>query len=255
MDKVTGKAKGYGFVLFKTRKGAAMALKDPKKNINNRIANCQLASVGPVNGAKNQDVGARKIYVGNVQGSIDKEKFRAFFAKFGEIESGPTGFDKETEGREGLLCSFIRRWRELKGHWRNHTKGQVLAAVAAAQNFALFGQHPGFNPLYGGGSLVPTRQVGGLGVARQSLLGNYGAGRGLQHVIQMHGQDRAGCVGVRSFLGHLLDIQTHMCSETSKIWSKSCGVDNKLYIIGPLEPFDIFLVLNVTDALENVMCQ
>ncbi|KAF2284114.1 hypothetical protein GH714_019177 [Hevea brasiliensis] len=258
MDKVTGKAKGYGFVLFKTRKGAAMALKDPKKNINNRIANCQLASVGPVNGAKNQDVGARKIYVGNVQGSIDKEKFRAFFAKFGEIESGPTGFDKETgrsrgfalfvyktvegakraleephkvfEGQQ-LHCSIATDGKsktnqvqvqvQQQQQQQQLPQGQVLAAVAAAQNFALFGQHPGFNPLYGGllgnplaaaaspgptgiispvmagamsQSLVPTRQVGGLGVARQSLLGNYGAGRGLQHV---YSNARTGQGGVR----------------------------------------------------------
>lgn len=47
-DRVTGKAKGFGFVLFKFRKGAMKSLKDPKKKINNRIVSCQLASTGPV---------------------------------------------------------------------------------------------------------------------------------------------------------------------------------------------------------------
>ncbi|KAL6218366.1 hypothetical protein ACLB2K_011580 [Fragaria x ananassa] len=33
MDKLTGKAKGYGFVLFKTRRAALKALREPKKTI------------------------------------------------------------------------------------------------------------------------------------------------------------------------------------------------------------------------------
>lgn len=46
MDRATGKTKGYGFVLFKTRKGASKALREPQKRIGNRMASCQLASLG-----------------------------------------------------------------------------------------------------------------------------------------------------------------------------------------------------------------
>ncbi|XP_022989524.1 UBP1-associated proteins 1A-like [Cucurbita maxima] len=48
LDKNTGKAKGYGFILFKSRQGAIKALKEPRKKMNNRMASCQLASVGSV---------------------------------------------------------------------------------------------------------------------------------------------------------------------------------------------------------------
>ncbi|KAL6180796.1 hypothetical protein ACLB2K_047455 [Fragaria x ananassa] len=40
MDKLTGKAKGNGFVLFKTRRAALKALRDPKKTIGSRCASC-----------------------------------------------------------------------------------------------------------------------------------------------------------------------------------------------------------------------
>lgn len=46
-DKVTQRAKGYAFVLFKTRVGAKRALKEPQKKIGNRNTSCQLAAVGP----------------------------------------------------------------------------------------------------------------------------------------------------------------------------------------------------------------
>ncbi|KDP35205.1 hypothetical protein JCGZ_09364 [Jatropha curcas] len=258
-DKVTGKAKGYGFVLFKTRKGAAMALKDPKKNINNRFASCQLASIGPAaNVGKDQEVGARKIYVSNVQVNADKEKLKAFLAKFGEIESGPIGFDKETgrsrgyalfvyktvegakraleephkmfEGQQ-LHCSIATEGKnktnqvqmQQQQQVKQQSQDQMLAAVAAAQNLALFGQQPGINPVYGGllsnpaaaapagminplmvgavsQSLVPTSQIGGLGLATQSVLGTYGAGRGLQHVYS-NTQTGQGGVGRGQGLG------------------------------------------------------
>ncbi|KAJ6833516.1 UBP1-associated protein 2B-like [Iris pallida] len=46
-DKATGKSKGYGFILFRQRKCARKALKQPQKLIDNRMAACQLASLGP----------------------------------------------------------------------------------------------------------------------------------------------------------------------------------------------------------------
>ena len=47
-DKISGKSKGYGFILFKSRRGARNALKQPQKKIGNRMTACQLATIGPV---------------------------------------------------------------------------------------------------------------------------------------------------------------------------------------------------------------
>ncbi|KAL3357318.1 hypothetical protein AABB24_017821 [Solanum stoloniferum] len=99
-DKVTGRAKGYGFVVFETRVGAKRALKEPQKIIGNRTTSCQLAALRSA--VTGQDSGGRKIYVGNVGQDVDSEKLRAFFAKFGEIEEGPSGIDSVSRKFKGF---------------------------------------------------------------------------------------------------------------------------------------------------------
>lgn len=122
LDKSTGKGKGYGFVQFSTRRAALKALKNPQKKIKSRLASCQLASLGPpANGpspaqtqvqtpAQAQDgaSGPRKIYVGNVPADADPERLMRFFAKFGEIETGPIGFDTQTGKSRGFALFLYK---------------------------------------------------------------------------------------------------------------------------------------------------
>ncbi|GAB2267063.1 hypothetical protein Dimus_002045 [Dionaea muscipula] len=120
-DKISGKSKGYGFILFKSRSGANKALKQPQKKIGNRMTACQLAAIGPVPanagavGTVPQQPQAeytqRKIYVSNVSADIDPFKLTGFFAKFGEIEEGPLGLDKQT-GKPKGFCLFVYKTAE-----------------------------------------------------------------------------------------------------------------------------------------------
>lgn len=114
-DKNSGKSKGYGFILYKHRDGARRALKQPQKTIGSRTASCQLASTGPVqapssiatvSGPLVSDYTQRKIYVSNVSAEIDIKKLVEFFSKFGEIEEGPLGLDKQT-GKPRGFCLFV----------------------------------------------------------------------------------------------------------------------------------------------------
>ncbi|KAL6225250.1 hypothetical protein ACLB2K_004101 [Fragaria x ananassa] len=198
MDKLTGKAKGYGFVLFKTRRAALKALREPKKTIGNRCASCQLASVGPgtntntaAPSGQSESYSGRKIYVSGVPHEADAEKLRALFGKFGEIETGPMGFDSQTgkcrgfalflyKTVEGAKKALEEPVKVFEGHQLNcqkategaknkniaaapaqQTQAPPLAPVPGAQNMAFFGQYAGLNPLYGGmmtsmgGALVP----------------------------------------------------------------------------------------------------
>ncbi|CAL0317399.1 unnamed protein product [Lupinus luteus] len=135
-DKITGKSKGYGFILFKTRSGARKALEQPQKKIGNRITSCQLASLGPVQQQPNNvaqasfnntpapsksaafvlPVGSeytqRKIFVSNVGAELDPQRLLAFFSKFGEIEEGPLGLDKVT-GKPKGFCLFV--YKRIEG--------------------------------------------------------------------------------------------------------------------------------------------
>ncbi|KAJ4979123.1 hypothetical protein NE237_009903 [Protea cynaroides] len=110
-DKISGKSKGYGFILFKHRSGARKALKQPQKRIGNRMTACQLASAGPVPPPTPiaapavqpvSEYTQRKIYVSNVSADIDPQRLLNFFAKYGEIEEGPLGLDKQTGKPKGF---------------------------------------------------------------------------------------------------------------------------------------------------------
>ncbi|XP_023533302.1 UBP1-associated protein 2A-like [Cucurbita pepo subsp. pepo] len=115
-DKVSGKSKGYGFILFKKRSGARKALKEPQKKIGNRMTACQLASVGPVPSSSAavvtpqappaSEYTQRKIYVSNVGADVDPQKLLTFFSQFGEVDEGPLGLDKVT-GKPKGFCLFV----------------------------------------------------------------------------------------------------------------------------------------------------
>lgn len=116
VDKATGKSKGYGFILFKTRAGARNALKEPQKRIGTRLTSCQLASLGPVPlgtaaptpaaAEPASEYTQRKIYVSNVSADLDSQKLLTFFSKYGEIEEGPLGIDKQSGKFKGF-CLFV----------------------------------------------------------------------------------------------------------------------------------------------------
>ncbi|KAF7815526.1 UBP1-associated protein 2B-like [Senna tora] len=106
-DKLSGKSKGYAFILFKHRTGARKALKQPQKKIGNRITSCQLASAGPVQAPPPTAAAVsvytpKKIFVSNVGPDIDPQKLLEFFKQFGEIEEGPLGLDKQTGKPKGF---------------------------------------------------------------------------------------------------------------------------------------------------------
>ncbi|XP_023735466.1 UBP1-associated protein 2A [Lactuca sativa] len=215
IDRVTGKAKGFGFVQFRSRKGAMKALKEPKKKINNRMASCQLASLGSAI-AGSTDNASRKIYVSNVQPDADAERLRAFFSKFGEIETGPLGFNSSTgksrgfalfvyKTQEGFRKALEEPYKVFEGHKLHCQKAadgknkgvatsspatvttpvvqqptpQMMAAVAATQNFGMFNQSLGLNPMYGG--LFSNQNAGFLAanpLYASGVLGQLGAAIG-----------------------------------------------------------------------------
>ncbi|KAE8037703.1 hypothetical protein FH972_010269 [Carpinus fangiana] len=106
-DRVSGKSKGYAFILFKHRSGARKALRQPQKQIGNRTTSCQLASSGPVPAPPPvtppvSEYTQRKIFVSNVSAEVDPNKLLEYFRRYGEIEDGPLGLDKQTGKPKGF---------------------------------------------------------------------------------------------------------------------------------------------------------
>ncbi|XP_057785277.1 UBP1-associated protein 2A-like [Salvia miltiorrhiza] len=113
-DKNTGRAKGYAFVMFKTRAAAKKAIKDPQKRIGNRTVSCQLAALRGSAGTVAAEGGNnRKMYVANVAPHVSFEKLKAFFGSFGEIEEGPLGMDPVTNKFKGFA---IITYKSTKGY-------------------------------------------------------------------------------------------------------------------------------------------
>ncbi|KVH87757.1 Nuclear envelope, Cut8 [Cynara cardunculus var. scolymus] len=141
VDKVSGKSKGYAFILFKHRAGAQKALKEPQKKIGNRMTSCQLASAGPIpapppTAPPVSEYTQRKIFVSNVSAEIDPQKLLEFFSKFGEIDDGPLGLDKQT-GKPRGFALFVYKSVETVPPALTPALGQALTALLATQGAGL----------------------------------------------------------------------------------------------------------------------
>ncbi|KAJ8449714.1 hypothetical protein Cgig2_001370 [Carnegiea gigantea] len=230
-DKISGKSKGYGFILFKTRAGARRALKQPQKKIGNRMTACQLAAVGPVPSSTSSaqatpqqpvsEYTQRKIYVSNVSADLDPQKLTAFFSKYGEIEEGPLGLDKQT-GKPKGFCLFVYKsiesakkaleepHKHFEGHvlhcqkaidgpkpgkqQQNQGRGQqqygrndnpnLAGAIGGppATGAGLMGQSVGGVPFNHGAAAAPALNPA-LGQALTALLASQGAGLGLNNLL------------------------------------------------------------------------
>ncbi|EYU46155.1 hypothetical protein MIMGU_mgv1a006683mg [Erythranthe guttata] len=231
-DKNSGKSKGYGFILFKHRHGARRALKQPQKLIEGRMASCQLASAGPVQSPAQATVATvstphtseytqRKIYVSNVSADIDPKKLWEFFSKFGEIEEGPLGLDKQT-GKPRGFCLFkaVDGPKHSKGHFNQqhgqsqqqpqqhhhqghqgyyppakkgryagssgagHTGGHLMAP-SAGPAVPQMGFNPAVAPAAIGQAVAAILATQGAGLGIGNLLGGIGAGVNQQGVPPM----------------------------------------------------------------------
>jgi heterogeneous nuclear ribonucleoprotein A1/A3 len=242
-DKVSGKSKGYGFIVFKTRSGARKALKQPQKKIGNRMTACQLASIGPVPQASAtaaapspplSEYTQRKIYVSNVGAELDPQKLLTFFSKYGEIEEGPLGLDKLT-GKPKGFCLFVYKTFEgakkaLEEPHKNF-EGHVLHCQKAIDgpkpnksnphNAQL---HRNENPAFVGGVssaaatpghlMVPPPTGAGIGLnpalgqAITALLASQGAGLGLTNLLGTLGSVNPGVPTAAA--GHAYPNQAHM---------------------------------------------
>ncbi|KAG6511556.1 UBP1-associated protein 2A-like [Zingiber officinale] len=264
VDKVTGRTKGYGFVLFRTRASAVKALKEPEKKIKNRMTHCQLASIGPpVVACSVGDSSGRKVYISNVHIEATRDSLRAFFSQFGEIEGGPFGFDINTgksrgfaifvyKTQEGARKALEEPYKMFEGHQLNcrlafeqgqkekvplaanpavlasnptvlastptiaapslaATPPSVLAAVAAAQNIALYNQNPaayhallGQNPLLAAAAPNPAVATAALNptaglLASQGQHGVVGIGSGTLAFPGVYGSQAL--AGLQSYQG------------------------------------------------------
>jgi heterogeneous nuclear ribonucleoprotein A1/A3 len=105
-DRADGRCRGYGFVTFRRRSDARLALADASKRVGGRPVACQLASLGPV--APSSSYSDRKLFVDKVPERAAHDALRGFFSRFGEIEKGPLGADRLTGLFRGYAIFFYK---------------------------------------------------------------------------------------------------------------------------------------------------
>lgn len=139
MDKDTGRAKGYGFVLFKTRKGAREALRNPEKRMYNRTVSCNVAK--PSNAGKPRE----------------------------PVESVKIDLTHTANQSEVVLPGLDLAHGHVHGLDKGHPQQQQNMPMYAGQNMPFYGhsQPPGFNPMYGAmmgnqGAMMGNQMVAGL---------------------------------------------------------------------------------------------
>lgn len=194
-DKNTGRAKGYAFVMFKTRAAARKALKAPQKRIGNRNVSCQLAALGPPAGTVAAEEGNRKMYVANVAPHVSPEKLKAFFGSFGEIEEGPLGMDpatnkfkgfaiitySSTEGYKKAMEEPIKVFENCQLHckkfmenYANNSSRQISASsvnpAATDVSYSSLGMNTGMLGANLNASGIMMAQNPGIGLAGNALL-------------------------------------------------------------------------------------
>ena len=119
MDKDTGRAKGYGFVMFKTRKGCREALRNPEKRMFNRTVSCNLAAAKPAGAGKAREP-VESVKIDLTQSEV--------------VLPGPP---------PGLDLGY--------GHDKGHKLQQNVPQMYGGQNMPFYGHGhapPGFNPMY-----------------------------------------------------------------------------------------------------------
>lgn len=187
LDKNTSKSKGYGFVTYKHIDGAVLALKEPSKKIDGRVAVAQLASAGisggpnSSSGGPNVDVSLRKIYVGNVPHDMPAERLLSLFSSYGEIEEGPLGFDKQTGKSKGFAL-FVYKTPEgaqasLMEPVKNVDGRQLLCKLASEGKKGKPGGGPGSDGMgMQPAGPIPGQYGGPGGPGGYSSYGGYSGG-------------------------------------------------------------------------------
>ncbi|KAG0447770.1 hypothetical protein HPP92_028184 [Vanilla planifolia] len=176
IDRITGKSKGYGFIIYKDRSSACRALEEPQKKIGNRMAACQLASVGPVPATPPSvpvsEYTQRKIYVSNLGAELDPQKVLQFFSNFGEIEEGPLGLDKVTGKFKGFCLFVYKSFESAKkalDEPHKNFEGHILHCQKAFDGYKP--TKPVINLVQGVGPYVGLQQGASIFGARGTQLG------------------------------------------------------------------------------------
>ncbi|XP_056424905.1 heterogeneous nuclear ribonucleoprotein D0 isoform X2 [Hyla sarda] len=156
LDPITGRSRGFGFVLFKEAEGVDKVMEQKDHKLNGKVIDPKRAK------AMKTKEPIKKIFVGGLSPDTPEEKIREYFGTFGEVEAIELPMDNKTNKRRGFcFITFteeepVKKIMEKKYHNVGLSKCEIKVALSKEQ----YQQQQQWGTR-GGGSSARSRGRGG----------------------------------------------------------------------------------------------
>ncbi|XP_051907791.1 heterogeneous nuclear ribonucleoprotein D0-like isoform X3 [Hippocampus zosterae] len=133
LDPMTGRSRGFGFVLFKEAASVDKVTAQKEHKLNGKVIDPKKAK------AMKSKEPVKKIFVGGLSPDTPEEKVREYFATFGEVEAVELPMESKTNKRRGFcFITFkeeepVKTIMEKKYHNIGLSKCEVKVAMSKEQ--------------------------------------------------------------------------------------------------------------------------
>ncbi|XP_049594281.1 heterogeneous nuclear ribonucleoprotein D0 isoform X1 [Syngnathus scovelli] len=133
LDPMTGRSRGFGFVLFKDAESVDKVTAQKEHKLNGKVIDPKKAK------AMKSKEPVKKIFVGGLSPDTPEEKVREYFATFGEVEAVEFPVESKTNKRRGFcFITFkeeepVKTIMEKKYHNIGLSKCEVKVAMSKEQ--------------------------------------------------------------------------------------------------------------------------
>ncbi|KAK9398661.1 heterogeneous nuclear ribonucleoprotein D0 [Crotalus adamanteus] len=133
LDPITGRSRGFGFVLFKESESVEKVTDQKEHKLNGKVIDPKRAK------AMKTKEPVKKIFVGGLSPDTPEEKIREYFGGFGEVESIELPMDNKTNKRRGFcFITFkdeeaVKKIMEKKYHNVGLSKCEIKVAMSKEQ--------------------------------------------------------------------------------------------------------------------------
>ncbi|XP_057183710.1 heterogeneous nuclear ribonucleoprotein D0 isoform X2 [Triplophysa rosa] len=133
LDPLTGRSRGFGFVLFKDAESVEKVITQKEHKLNGKVIDPKRAK------AMKSKEPVKKIFVGGLSPDTPEEKIREYFDAFGEVESIELPMENKTNKRRGFcFITFkeeepVKKIMEKKYHNIGLSKCEIKVAMSKEQ--------------------------------------------------------------------------------------------------------------------------
>uniref|UniRef100_A0A8C2BZN0 Heterogeneous nuclear ribonucleoprotein D n=1 Tax=Cyprinus carpio TaxID=7962 RepID=A0A8C2BZN0_CYPCA len=133
LDPLTGRSRGFGFVLFKDAESVEKVISQKEHKLNGKAIDPKKAK------AMKSKEPVKKIFVGGLSPDTPEEKIREYFDAYGEVESIELPMENKTNKRRGFcFITFkeeepVKKIMEKKYHNIGLSKCEVKVAMSKEQ--------------------------------------------------------------------------------------------------------------------------